>query len=328
MQERHPMIEPAADAALAVASRPPLPTRSPEEVAAAQAAAKSGGATVHGIRGKLELDESGAVAGCSHIYAPKGKAAEYAELACNPYRGCGFGCAYCYVPRLPAWDKTKGGLDAARREFNAGAKPRRSFTLRGLEREAAKYHALGIRAQVLLSFTSDPFNPSDQSLTWPTIETLKHYGLAFCTLTKGGTAALPYLELFRPDRDAFATTLTSLDAGASRRWEPQAALPSDRLAALEAFHYRGIFTWVSLEPTLSPEEARLIVLATHPFVDHYKVGMANYLGPLTAAIDWQAYVASMAALFADLGVSHYFKQDLQQYLPAGYSNPLRIPQHH
>jgi hypothetical protein len=27
------------------------------------------------------------------------------------------------------------------------------------------------------------------------------------------------------------------------------------------------------------------------------------------------------------GKAHYFKADLWQYLPAGYDNPMRVPQH-
>jgi DNA repair photolyase len=40
------------------------------------------------------------VKGCTYIYAPRGQAGEYAPLATNPYRGCGHGCAYCYVPNV------------------------------------------------------------------------------------------------------------------------------------------------------------------------------------------------------------------------------------
>jgi hypothetical protein len=28
------------------------------------------------------------------------------------------------------------------------------------------------------------------------------------------------------------------------------------------------------------------------------------------------------------GAAHYIKRDLQGFLPAGYHNPLRVPQHH
>jgi DNA repair photolyase len=41
------------------------------------------------------------VKGCKIIYAPDGQAGEYAPLAANPYRGCGHGCVYCYVPLIP-----------------------------------------------------------------------------------------------------------------------------------------------------------------------------------------------------------------------------------
>jgi DNA repair photolyase len=57
--------------------------------------------------------------------------------------------------------------------------------------------------------------------------------------------------------------------GAQRR------TPDDRINALKAFHERGIFTWVSLEPTLDVEASLALVEATHSFVDLYKVGRAN-----------------------------------------------------
>jgi hypothetical protein len=36
----------------------------------------------------------------------------------------------------------------------------------------------------------------------------------------------------------------------------------------------------------------------------------------------------MVDLVTQLGIKAYFKKDLQPYLPAGYHNPLRVPQHH
>lgn len=255
--------------------------------------------------------------GCSILYAPRGQAGEYAPLATNPYRGCGHGCAYCYVPRVTKQDRA---------EFNAGAQPRAAF-LAALERDARKYRAAGITEQVMLSFTTDPYHPGDTALTRATIELIQAHGLGVCTLTKGGTRALRDLDLFRPDRDAFASTLTSLDPRFSAKWEPQAAAPADRIAALEAFHAAGIYTWVSLEPTLDVEASMAIVRATHRFVDLYKIGRVNYL-PMTKTTDWRDYTLRMIALCAELGAAHYIKRDLQPYLPAGYHNPLRRPQHH
>src|SRR5262249_3484876 len=129
------------------------------------------------------------------------------------------------------------------------------------------------------------------------------------------------------DRDAFASTLTSLDDAFSRKWERNAALPADRLAALKTFHEKGIFTWVSLEPTLDVESSLAIVRETHGFVSLFKVGRVNHEA-LTKTIDWRDYTVRMVDLLAQLDAAHYIKRDLQKYLPDGYHNPLRVPQHH
>ena len=260
---------------------------------------------------------SAAIPGCNYIYGPKGQAGEYSPLAANTNRGCGHGCAYCYVP---------AAIRMTRAEFDAGAVARTDY-LNHLRKDAKKYQEAGITDQVMLSFTTDVYNPFDTSLTRPTIEILIEHGLAFCVLTKGGTRALADIDLYRRDRDAFACTLTSLDDTFSKKWERNAALPGDRIAALRAFHVAGIFTWVSLEPTLDIESSLAIVMETHEYVDLYKIGRVNYL-PMTKTTDWKSYTERMVELCARLGAAHYVKKDLQPFLPAGYPNPLRVPQHH
>lgn len=258
-----------------------------------------------------------ALPGCKFIYRPNGQAGEYAPLAVNPYRGCGHACAYCYVPDFIRMDRA---------EFNQGAVPRKDF-LQNLIKDARQYQAAGITEQVMLSFTTDPYHPGDNSLTRDVIKALQAHGLAVCTLTKGGSRALRDLDLFRPDRDAFASTLTSLDDAFSRKWEPNAALPGDRIATLKTFHEAGIFTWVSLEPTLDTASSLAIIEATHHFVNLFKVGRINHL-PMTAEIDWRDYTLRVLELVNRLGVKHYIKRDLQSFLPSGYHNPQYIQQYH
>jgi DNA repair photolyase len=257
------------------------------------------------------------IKGCSFIYAPAGQAGEYAPLAANPYRGCGHKCAYCYVPLITKQPRV---------EFNEGAVWRAGY-LDNLKRDAKKYQAAGIGEQVMLSFTSDPYHPGDNTLTRQTLDVLQEHGLAICTLTKGGTRSLRDISIFRADRDSFASTITSLDDAFSRKWESGAALPADRLAALKAFHERGIYTWVSLEPTLDVEASLEIVRETHGFVDLYKIGRVNYVD-ITKTTDWRDYTLRMIELCKQLGAAHYIKKDLQPYLPEGYHNPMRVQQHH
>ena len=223
----------------------------------------------------------------------------------------------CYVPLV---------LKMKRPEFDAGAVARPNF-LDHLRKDALKYYDAKIHEQVMLSFTTDVYSPFDRSLTRPTLMILRDYGLGFCVLTKGGTRALEDIDLYRPDRDAFASTLTSLDDSFSLKWERGAALPSNRLDALKAFHKIGIFTWVSLEPTLDCESSLKIIKQTHEFVDLYKIGRVNYL-PMTKTTDWKSYTERIVELCAKLGVAHYVKRDLQCFLPTGYYNPIRVKQNH
>jgi DNA repair photolyase len=183
-----------------------------------------------------------------------------------------------------------------RREFDAGAIPRPNF-LHLLEKDARKYQALGITEQVMLSFTTDPYNPGDTSLTREVLQLLQAHGLSICTLTKGGRRALRDIDLFRPGRDAFACTLTSLDDSFSLKWEPDAALPGDRLETLRIFHDVGIFTWVSLEPVLDTAATLEIIRRTHTFVDLYKVGRANYIS-LTKTANWKEFTADVLQVLA------------------------------
>lgn len=263
------------------------------------------------------------VPGADVIYRPAGNAGEYAPLATNPYTGCGHECLYCYVPLA---------LHLQRDEFNAGATLREGY-LERLAIDIERYRNYGIRdghpaEQVFITFSSDPFHLGDTRPTAAVMDMLIAGRMAFCTLSKGGSRALPFRRFYRRERDAYACTLTSLDDRFSRKWERRAALPADRIATLRRFHESGIFTWVSIEPTLDVEASLAIIKATHRFVDLYKIGRANYLKKVSASIDWQDYTLRVIDLCQRLDVAHYIKRDLQEFLPPRYPNPLRVTQHH
>jgi DNA repair photolyase len=215
----------------------------------------------------------------------------------------------CYVPLV---------LKMKRPEFDAGATPRPNI-IEKLRKDAKKYQAAGITDQVLLSFTTDPYNHDDvkHKLTRQAIQILQEYGLAVVTLTKGGARALRDIDLFRPGIDSFATTLTSLDDAISLKWEGGAALPQDRINTLKEFHNRGIHTWVSMEPVYYTEATLEIIRQTHMFVDLFKVGRINY-HMLTKKTDWQQFTNEVLALMPQVSSDFYIKEDLRPYLPADF----------
>src|SRR5271157_4320803 len=131
------------------------------------------------------------------IYEPKGRAREYAALACNVYSGCDHRCTYCYAPAATFRDATDFGISKVRPDF-----------LRKLNAESEQLHTT---EHILLSFTCDPYQRIDETagMTRATIKALHAAGLHVQVLTKGGTRALRDLSLFTP-KDAFATSLTLL----------------------------------------------------------------------------------------------------------------------
>jgi len=237
----------------------------------------------------------------SLIYEPRGKAREYAALACNVYRGCDHGCLYCYAPAATRRD----------RESFHRVTTRGPAFLKKLEREAAIVAAVGTAERVLLCFTCDPYCRRDatEKVTREAIKILHAAGLSVQVLTKGGRRALRDLDLFGPG-DAFATTLTWLNDGDSAMWEPGAELPQERIETIEQFHAAGIPTWVSLEPVLDPAIALLIIEETAKCVDLFKIGRWNY-DARANAIDWGQFGRDAVNLCESLGNAYYIKNDLR-----------------
>jgi hypothetical protein len=135
-----------------------------------------------------ELATDPSLPGCKFIYAPKGQAGEYAPLAANPYRGCGHGCAYCYVPLVIKMDRAK---------FDEGAYPRKDYLL-NLRKDALKYQAAGIREQDFFSFTTDVYQAFDRSLTRPSLQIIQEHGMGVCSPS-------PFLLSARPPCGTFGS---------------------------------------------------------------------------------------------------------------------------
>ncbi|MBI4595996.1 MAG: hypothetical protein HY730_06410 [Candidatus Tectomicrobia bacterium] len=167
---------------------------------------------------------------------------------------------------------------------------------------------------VLLCFTCDPYQPIDEQyqLTRKAIQILHSYNLNVMILTKGGHRAKRDFDLLTR-RDWFGVTLTNLDNKLSLKWEPDAALPGERIESLFRAHQRGIKTWVSLEPVLYPEVTLEIIKRTHDFVDVFKVGTLNY-HLHSKSIDWHKFAVNVKSLLSELDCDYYLKEDLQKWL--------------
>ncbi len=234
------------------------------------------------------------------IYEPKGRALEYAELACNLYRGCSHSCSYCFGPSVLRMD---------REIFHKHPVPRPGI-IEALRRDAETLR--GDPRTVLLSFTSDIYQPIDDEhrLARKAICALKDAGLNFEVLTKGGMRAARDFDLYESG-DRFATTLTLINFLSSIEREPGAAHPVERIGAIRQAKKRGITTWVSLEPVLDPALSLELIRLTHDVVDKFKVGKWNH-DKRAKDIDWKRFGNEAVELLERLGKDYYIKDDLRR----------------
>lgn len=237
------------------------------------------------------------------IYATRGRAQEFCELAMNPYLGCGHQCVYCYGPEVTKTDRA---------DWYQNPRPRLSID--EIERGVARWN--GKKGPVLLCFVTDPYQPLDehQPLTRTAIRALNGYGFPVHILTKAGPLAQRDFDLLkeRPD-NAFATTLTFTCTWDQHKWEPRAGSPRERMRNLEVAHSLGIPTWVSLEPVISPQQTLRIIERVSEIVGHFKVGTLNY-HPKGQTIDWPDFGRRVIDLLKRLGARYYIKKDLARYL--------------
>jgi len=237
------------------------------------------------------------------IYKPKGRAREFSPLALNVYDSCDYHCRYCYVPKI------------LERFGTIPKTPRpRKLVLEKLEKEAPRFSN---DKQVLLCFLGDPYCQADleYQATRKILEILLRNQVTIAILTKAGKRCLRDLDLFKGfEKIKIGATLTFLDDNDSSLWEPQAALPRDRIETLRTLKENGIQTWASLEPVIDTEQTLKLIDKTHEFTDHYKVGKLNHY---PSGINWTDFGIKAIERLNRYHKEFYVKNDLALFIPEG-----------
>ena len=155
------------------------------------------------------------------------------KYSLNPYTGCPHGCLYCYassyIPRFSQC-RPKVGL------------------IRHLDREAKR---LLPGSLVALSNSSDPYPPLERELglTRGCLQVLRDRGLSVQVVTKSHLVAED-AGLLAAMKACAAITVTCLDIEVSRRLEPGAPLPEQRLFALRRLADEGVPISARIDPII------------------------------------------------------------------------------
>ena len=181
----------------------------------------------------------------------------------NPYRGCEFGCKYCYARYTHEFLRPEQVTDTPKGAYAGPVQPwalafEREIYLKDnaawlLEQELRK---IDPRQEIALGTATDPYQPIERRarITRSLLEVFaKVEGYRLGIITKSG--------LIERDRDLLARiaernvlvvhlTITTSDAKLARRLEPRAPRPDLRFHAVKALRAAGITTGVLCSPLL------------------------------------------------------------------------------
>lgn len=243
------------------------------------------------------------------IYEPKGRAREYSPLACNLYLGCTHGCKYCYAPacmhRKPA-------------EWHESARARGENVLKLFEKDCATLARTRMddeTRRVLFCFLSDPYQPleRDLHLTRQGISIAAKHGIKIDILTKGDESLIEQdLPLMLESQTHLGITLSFSKDATRREWEPMASTVQSRLRILRKAHDMGIYTWVSMEPVIVPQEALEVIRKAHKYVDFWKIGKLNHNKEVESKVDWAKFRTDVITLLEQHKCDYYIKEDLRR----------------
>lgn len=165
----------------------------------------------------------------------------------NPYRGCEHGCAYCYARPTHEYLGLSAGLDFESRIFVKRDAPEL------LARELASPRW---EPKVLaLSGVTDAYQPVERRLeiTRRCLEVLAETRNPVAVVTKNHLVTRDadlLVELTKYRAAAVFLSITTLDPELSRKLEPRASHPQQRLAAIEELAARGVPVGVLVAPVV------------------------------------------------------------------------------
>lgn len=167
----------------------------------------------------------------------------------NPYRGCEFGCQYCYARYTHEFMELRGGYDFERQIFvKADAAARLAGELGRVRPGEA----------IALGTATDPYQPAERhyGITRALLEVFAAFprsGLELGIITKSAliTRDLELLQAIAArHRLQVRLTVTTLDAELARKLEPRAPRPDLRLKAVEQLAAAGLWVGVMCAPVL------------------------------------------------------------------------------
>jgi DNA repair photolyase len=234
----------------------------------------------------------------------------------NPYRGCEFGCRYCYARYTHEFMEMR---DAAEFEQKIYVKQHTADLLRRELRRVKPEEAIA------LGTATDPYQPAERryEVTRGILEEFaRHRGFELGIVTKSNLIVRD-LNLLRAvsQNNALSIhlTVTTLNVELARILEPRAPRPDLRIDAVRQLSAAGLTVGVSCSPVLpgitdSPADLEAVVRAAAAAGARHIFAGPLFLKPCSAAV----FLPFLAQHFPQLVGNYRLRYQDRAFLPPSY----------
>lgn len=217
---------------------------------------------------------------CKTVISPVASMRVPFDFSINPYRGCEYGCGYCYARYTHEFMELENWLDFERKVFVK--RGLRTAMLRDLRR-------LDLRGKMIaIGTATDPYQPAERRyrLTRSVLELLStQRGMDISVTTKGDLVTRDIDLLTRIHATNLLhinVTVTTPHYKLARRLEPRAPRPDRRLAAVRELTDAGLRAGVFLMPLLpgindGPEDLETLFGMVREAGAHYLASQVLFL---------------------------------------------------
>jgi DNA repair photolyase len=238
----------------------------------------------------------------------------------NPYRGCEFGCRYCYARYTHEFMEMRDGMEFEQKIY---VKQHAAGLLRHELRRVKPDEAIA------LGTATDPYQPAERrfEVTRGILEEFaRHRGFELGIVTKSNLIVRD-LELLKEVATAnhlsVHVTVTTLNVELARILEPRAPRPDLRLDAVRTLAQAGIRVGVSCSPVVpgitdSAKDLESLIGAAADAAADYVFANPLFLKPCSAAI----FLPFLEQHFPHLAENYRERYQNRAFLPPAYAKRL------
>jgi len=238
----------------------------------------------------------------------------------NPYRGCEFGCRYCYARYTHEFMEMRDGMEFEQKIY---VKQHAADLLRHELRKVRPHESIA------LGTATDPYQPAERryEVTRAILEEFaRHRGFELGIVTKSNLIVrdLALLQqVATTNRLSIHITITTLDVNLARILEPRAPRPDLRLDAVRTLAQSGLRVGMSCSPVVpgitdSPADLETLIRAASESGADYVFANPLFLKPCSAAV----FLPFLEQNFPHLAENYRQRYKDRAFLPPAYAKRL------